>query len=75
MCGEFAEHVSAFLIRPIAGDRPYIGGDVTDLKVREASRIVSVAVTIAIGVNTDGRREVPGMAIGHSEAEPLRVDT
>jgi len=32
---------------------------------------VSVAVTIAVGVNTDGRRDVLGMAIGASEAEPF----
>lgn len=32
---------------------------------------MSVAVTIAVGVNTDGRREVLGMAIGPSEAEPF----
>jgi len=32
-------------------------------------RIVSVAVIIAVGVNSDGRREVLGMAIGASEAE------
>ena len=28
-------------------------------------------MTIAVGVNTDGRREVLGMAIGASEAEPF----
>jgi len=39
--------------------------------VREAGRIVSVAVIIAVGVNTDGRREVFGMAVGPSEAEPF----
>ncbi len=38
------------------------------MKVRDAGRIVSVAVTIATGVNTDGRREVLGMSIGASEA-------
>jgi transposase-like protein len=32
-------------------------------------RIVSVAVIIAVGVNSDGRREVLGMDIGPSEAE------
>jgi hypothetical protein len=42
--------------------------DATYLKVRQGGRIVSVAVTIAVGVNTDGRREVLGMAIGASEA-------
>jgi transposase-like protein len=44
------------------------------VKVREAGRIVSVAVTIAVGVNTDGRREVLGMAVGASEAEPFWLD-
>ncbi|ORE91092.1 transposase for insertion sequence element IS1081 [Stappia sp. 22II-S9-Z10] len=33
--------------------------------------MISVAVTLAVGVNTDGRREVLGMAIGASEAEPF----
>ena len=32
---------------------------------------MSVAVIIAIGVNGDGRREVLGMEIGTSEAEPI----
>ena len=39
------------------------------MKVREAGRTVSVAVIIAVGINRQGRREVPGMAIGASEAE------
>jgi transposase-like protein len=34
-----------------------------------AGRIVSVALTVAVGVNGDGRREVLGMAVGPSEAE------
>jgi putative transposase len=33
--------------------------------------LLSVAVIIAIGVNTDGRREVLGLEIGTSEAEPI----
>ncbi len=41
------------------------------MKVREAGRIISVAVIIAVAVNTDGRREVIGMAVGPSEAEPF----
>jgi len=41
------------------------------VKVREAGRIVSVAVIIAVAVNTDGVREVLGMSIGPSEAEPF----
>ena len=69
LCGEIDERVNAFLDRPIEGDWPYLWLDATDVKVREAGRIVSVAVTVAVGVNTDGRREVLGMDIGHSEAE------
>ena len=61
--------MNAFLDRPIEGDWPYLWLDATYVKVREAGRIVSVAVTVAVGVNTDGRREVLGMDIGQSEAE------
>ncbi len=69
LCTEIDERVNAFLDRPIEGDWPYLWLDATYVKVREAGRIVSVAVTVAVGVNTDGRREVLGMDIGQSEAE------
>jgi len=39
--------------------------------VRRGGRIVSVAAIIAVGVNADGRREVLGLEIGTSEAEPI----
>src|SRR5579885_3081812 len=71
LCAEIDERVHAFLDRPIEGDWPYLWIDATYVKVREAGRIVSVAVIIAVGVNTDGMREVLGMAIGPSEAEPF----
>ena len=71
LCTEIDERVHAFLARPIEGDWPYLWIDATYVKVREAGRIVSVAVIIAVAVNTDGVREVLGMAIGPSEAEPF----
>jgi transposase-like protein len=74
LCAEIDERVRDFLGRPIEGDWPYLWLDATYVKVREAGRIVSVAVTIAVGVNTDGRREVLGMAVGASEAEPFWLD-
>ena len=43
--------------------------DATYVKVRQTGRIVSVAVTVAVAVNDQGRREVLGVAIGASEAE------
>ena len=71
---EIDEKVHAFLSRPIEGDWPYIWLDATYVKVRQNGRIISVAVIIAVGVNTDGRREVLGMKIGASEAETFWTD-
>jgi putative transposase len=71
LCEEIDSKVKAFLDRPIEGDWPYIWIDATYLKVRRGGRIVSVAVIIAVGVNSDGRREVLGMEVGTSEAEPI----
>jgi putative transposase len=70
LCADIDERVHAFLDRPIEGDWPYVWIDATYVKVRSAGRIVSVAVIIAVGVNTDGTREILGMAVGPSEAEP-----
>lgn len=41
------------------------------MKTREARRIFSVAVIVAVGVNTDGQREVLGLKARASEAEPF----
>ena len=71
LCGEIDERVNAFLARPIEGDWPYVWLDATYVKVRRDQQIVSAAVIIAVGVNTDGRREVLGMTTGHSEGEPF----
>jgi len=71
LCAEIDQRVGACLDRPIEGDWPYLWIDATYLKVREGGRIVSVAVIIAVAVNTDGRREVLGLAVGPSEAEPF----
>ncbi|ESY72239.1 transposase ISRm25b [Mesorhizobium sp. LNHC252B00] len=70
LCEEIDGKVKAFLERPIDGDWLYLWIDATYLKVRCGGRIVSVTVIIAVGVNADGRREVLGMEIGTSEAEP-----
>ena len=69
LCEEIDGRVKTFLDRPIEGDWPYLWIDATYVKVRQNGRIVSVAVIVAVGVNSDGRREVLGMDIGPSEAE------
>ena len=69
LCEEIDEKVKTFLNRPIEGDWPYLWIDATYVKVRQNGRIVSVAVIVAVGVNSDGRREILGLDIGPSEAE------
>ena len=74
LCEQIDERVHTFLDRPIEGDWPYVWLDATYVKARRDHHIVSVAIIVAVGVNTDGRREVLGMTVGHSEAEPFWVE-
>jgi transposase-like protein len=74
LCEEIDGKVKAFLDRPIEGDWPYLWIDATYVKQRDAGRIVSAAVIVAVGVNGDGRREVLGMDIGPSEAETFWLE-
>jgi putative transposase len=69
LCAEIDERVKAFLERPLEGEWPYLWIDATYVKGRYNGRVVSVAVIVAVGVNSDGRREVLGMDVGPSEAE------
>ena len=74
LCAEIDERVQAFLNRPLEGDWPFIWLDATYIKSRQAGRIVSVAAIVAVGVNTEGRREVLGLSVGVSEAETFWMD-
>src|SRR3954465_6024923 len=56
LCGEIDDKVKAFLNRPLEGNWPYLWLDATYVKVRQDGRIVSVAVIVAVGVNSDRRR-------------------
>ena len=71
LCKDIDERVNAFLDRPIEGEWPYLWLDATYLKVRDGGRIISVAAIIAVAVTTEGRREIVGLGIGPSEAEPF----
>ena len=74
LCAEIDERVDAFRERPIEGEWPYLWLDATYVKVRRAGRIVAAAVIVAVGANTEGRREVLGLSVGPSEAEPFWTD-
>ena len=71
LCKDIDERVNAFLRRPLDGEWAYLWLDATYLKVREGGRIVSVAAMVAVAVTTDGKREIVGLHIGPSEAEPF----
>jgi transposase-like protein len=68
LCKEIDDRVGAFLERPLEGEWPCLWLDATDPKQREGGRIVAVATTIAVAVNTDGKRGIVGPHIGPSEA-------
>jgi transposase-like protein len=71
LCKDIDERVNAFLDRPLEGNWPYLWLDATYLRQREGGRVVSVAAIIAVAVSADGRREIVGLHIGPSEAEPF----
>jgi len=71
LCKDIDERVNAFLDRPLDGECPYLWLDATTSRSGTAGRIVSVAAIIAVAASAEGRREIIGLGIGPSEAEPF----
>src|ERR1043165_7632398 len=65
LCEEIDQRVKAFLDRPIEGRWASLWIDATYVKVRQAGRIVSVAVIVAVGVNADGDRKSTRLNSSH----------
>lgn len=72
LCREIDERGNGFLDHRLVGDWPYPWFDAAYLMQREGGGVVSVAVIIAVTVNTEGRREIVGMDCGAPEAETFR---
>jgi putative transposase len=69
---EMAQHldaqVEAFRNRPLdAGPYTFVWVDALAIKVREGGRTVNVHALIAVGVNSDGHREVLGLEVASGE--------
>ena len=64
MAKELDSLVEAFRSRPLeAGPYTYLWLDAMTQKVREGGRVVNVAVVVATGVNSEGRRESLGFDV------------
>ena len=69
LCAEVDARVNEFLGRRLDGEFPYVWFDATYPRVRDEGHIVGKATMVAIGLNEEGRREILGMKVGHSESE------
>jgi putative transposase len=67
ICGELDPIVEAFRTRRLEGTYPYVWLDATYHKVRIDGRVVSQATVVAIGVTTEGERQILGVDVGASE--------
>ena len=74
LCKDIDGRVTRFLERPLHGQWPYVWLDATYLKSREDGHVVNRALVIAVGVNSEGRREVLGTACGPAETEAFWLD-
>ena len=63
------ESVEAWRTRPLSGGYPYLFVDGIYLKRSWGGSYENVAVMVAIGVNSEGRREIVGCAEGFSESK------
>ena len=69
MATDLDSQVAAFRGRPLdAGPYTFVAADALTMKVREAGRVVKVAVMVATGVNADGFREVLGIQTATTES-------
>ena len=61
------KHIEAWRNRPIEGEHPYVYLDGIVLKRSWAGEVKNVSVLVAIGVGSDGYRQVLGVQEGHKE--------
>jgi transposase-like protein len=74
MCAVLDPVVAEFRNRPLDAYYPFGMVDAIYLKVRDADRVVSKALYIAIGVNADGYREVLGFMMSQKETKAAYVE-
>ena len=63
------EKLSAFSVRRLEENYPYLFVDARYEKVRENGLLQSRSVLVAVGVNMDGRREILGIDLANRESK------
>jgi transposase-like protein len=71
ICSELDAEIEAFRQRPITGEHPYVWIDATYHKVRQDGRVQAMATVVAIGVTSEGERQILGVDAGPSEDGPF----
>ena len=68
MAKDLDEMVTDFRNRPLdAGPYSYVWADALTMKAREGGRIVNIACLLAVGVNSEGHREILGVDLATAE--------
>lgn len=69
LCKQLDEGINQFRNRHLEAAYPFVFVDAKYLKVRENHRIVSKAFMVAMGITTDGQREIIGFDTYDNESE------
>ncbi len=68
MAKDLDAQVQAFRTRPLdAGPYTFLAADALVLKVREGGRTINVHALVAVGVNSEGYREILGLQVSSAE--------
>jgi transposase-like protein len=67
ICSALDTAVAACRTRALTGEHRYLWVDATYHKVRVEGRVISQATVVAIGITSDGTRQVLGIDVGPSE--------
>lgn len=68
-CKELDDAVSEFSNRRIEGNYLFVMVDATYLKVRQDHRIASKALLVAMGLNSEGHKEIIGFSLADAETK------
>lgn len=69
LCKSLDPAVKEFSSRPLNNTFPFLVVDAMYIKVRDNHKIVSKSLLIAIGINSDGVREILGLHLSEAESE------